>query len=42
MGSDNRAIPALGRAVQARVREYLSNMADLEPASVDVVVDGIE
>ncbi len=36
------SIPALGRAVQARVREYLSSMADVEPASVDVVVDGIE
>jgi uncharacterized alkaline shock family protein YloU len=36
------SIPALGRAVQARVREYLSSMADLEPASVDVVVDAIE
>ena len=36
------SIPALGRAVQARVRAYLSSMADVEPASVDVVVDGIE
>ena len=36
------SIPALGRAVQARVREYLSSMADVEPASVDVVVDAIE
>ena len=36
------SIPALGRAVQARVREYLSRMADVEPASVDVVVDAIE
>ena len=36
------SIPELGRAVQARVREYLSNMADIEPATVDVVVDAIE
>lgn len=36
------SIPTLGRAVQARVREYLSSMADVEPASVDVVVDAIE
>ena len=36
------SIPALGRAVQARVREYLSSMADVEPTSVDVVVDAIE
>jgi uncharacterized alkaline shock family protein YloU len=36
------SIPALGRAVQARVRGYLSSMADVEPASVDVVVDAIE
>ena len=36
------SIPALGRAVQARVREYLSSMADIDPATVDVVVDAIE
>ena len=36
------SIPALGRGVQARVREYLASMADVEPASVDVVVDGLE
>ena len=36
------SVPALGRAVQARVREYLSSMADVEPASVDIVVDAIE
>jgi uncharacterized alkaline shock family protein YloU len=35
-------IPAVGRAVQARVRDYLASMADLEPAAVDVVVDAIE
>ena len=36
------SIPDLGRAVQARVREYLASMADVEPATVDVVVDAIE
>ncbi len=36
------SIPALGERVQARVREYLASMADVEPASVDVVVDGVE
>jgi len=36
------SIPALGRAVQARVRGYLSSMADVEPTAVDVVVDAIE
>ncbi len=36
------SIPTLGRGVQARVREYLGSMADVEPASVDVVVDAIE
>jgi uncharacterized alkaline shock family protein YloU len=36
------SIPKLGRAVQTRVREYLASMADVEPASVDVVVDAIE
>jgi uncharacterized alkaline shock family protein YloU len=34
-------IPELGREVQARVREYLLRMADIEPSSVDVVVDEI-
>jgi uncharacterized alkaline shock family protein YloU len=34
-------IPQLGRDVQARVREYLLRMADVEPAAVDVVVDEI-
>jgi uncharacterized alkaline shock family protein YloU len=29
--------PDVGRDVQVRVREYLSRMADLEPAVVDVV-----
>jgi uncharacterized alkaline shock family protein YloU len=35
------SIPELGRGVQARVREYLLRMADVEPASVEVVVDEI-
>jgi uncharacterized alkaline shock family protein YloU len=36
------SIPELGGRVQTRVREYLRSMADVEPASVDVVVDAIE
>ena len=32
------SIPAVGREVQERVREYLLRMADVEPAAVDVVV----
>jgi uncharacterized alkaline shock family protein YloU len=35
------SIPAVGRLVQQRVREYLRNMADIEPAAVEVVVDGV-
>ena len=35
------SIPATGRRVQERVREYLRSMADVEPAAVDVVVDGV-
>ena len=35
------AIPAVGRDVQARVREYLLRMANVDPAAVDVVVDEI-
>jgi uncharacterized alkaline shock family protein YloU len=35
------AIPEVARGVQERVREYLSRMADVEPAAVDVVVDEI-
>jgi uncharacterized alkaline shock family protein YloU len=35
------SIPDVGRAVQARVRDYLARMADLEPAAVNVVVDEI-
>jgi uncharacterized alkaline shock family protein YloU len=36
------SLPALGRRVQERVRDYLGHMADIEPAVVDVVVDGVE
>jgi uncharacterized alkaline shock family protein YloU len=35
------SIPTVGRLVQERVREYLRSMADVEPASVEVVVDAI-
>jgi len=35
------SIPAVGRAVQERVRSYLERMTDLELASVNVVVDDI-
>ena len=35
------SIPELGRAVQQRVREYLEQMADVEAATVDVVVEEI-
>jgi uncharacterized alkaline shock family protein YloU len=35
------SIPALGRLVQERVREYLHKMADIEPAVVEVVVDAV-
>jgi uncharacterized alkaline shock family protein YloU len=34
------SVPYIGRAVQARVRDYLAQMADIVP-SVDVVVDEI-
>ena len=34
-------VPDVGRAVQSRVVEYLSTMADLTPATVDVIVDDI-
>lgn len=33
--------PDVGKAVRARVAEYLSRMTDLEPRSVDVVVAGV-
>ena len=35
------SVPAVGRDVQERVREYLLRMADVEPTSVDVVVEEI-
>jgi uncharacterized alkaline shock family protein YloU len=35
------SIPAVGRDVQVRVREYLLRMANVDPAAVDVVVDEI-
>ena len=35
------SIPAVGRDVQTRVREYLLRMADIDRVTVDVVVDEI-
>jgi len=35
------SIPAVGRRVQERVREYLRCMADVEPSAVEVVVDAV-
>ena len=35
------SIPAVGREVQQRVREYLKRMADVDAERVDVVVDEI-
>jgi uncharacterized alkaline shock family protein YloU len=35
------SIPVVGQAVQARVQEFLDRMADVEPVSVDVIVDEI-
>jgi uncharacterized alkaline shock family protein YloU len=35
------SIPTVGRLVQEHVREYLRNMADIEPAAVEVVVDAV-
>jgi|ERR1700758_698734 uncharacterized alkaline shock family protein YloU len=35
------SIPAVGKRVQARVREYLRSMADVEPVAVEVVVDAV-
>ncbi len=35
------SIPAVGRAAQQRVTDYLARMADVRPESVDVVVDEI-
>ena len=34
-------IPAVGRAVQERVRSYLERMTDLDLAAVNVVVDDL-
>ena len=35
------SVPAVGQEVQDRVREYLLRMADVQPASVDVIVEEI-
>jgi uncharacterized alkaline shock family protein YloU len=35
------SIPTVGRTVQARVREYLGRMADVEPEVVDVTIDEV-
>ena len=35
------SIPSLATDVQARVREYLLRMADVDPSGVEVVVDEI-
>ena len=35
------SMPEVGADVRRRVREYLQSMADVEPAVVDVVVDGV-
>jgi uncharacterized alkaline shock family protein YloU len=35
------AIPEVGRKVQARVGEYLAQMADVAPAEVEVVIDSV-
>jgi uncharacterized alkaline shock family protein YloU len=35
------SIPAVGRRVSERVREYLRSMADVEPARIEVVVDAV-
>jgi uncharacterized alkaline shock family protein YloU len=37
----NASIPRVGREVQARVREYLARMADVDADAVDVVVDEV-
>jgi uncharacterized alkaline shock family protein YloU len=34
-------IPDVAREVQQRVREYLTRMADVESAAVDVIVDDV-
>jgi len=35
------SIPDVGREVQQRIAEYLQRMADVRPASIDVVVDEV-
>jgi uncharacterized alkaline shock family protein YloU len=35
------SIPTVGSAVQEHVREYQRNMADIEPAAVEIVVDAV-
>src|SRR5437764_137731 len=35
------SLPDVGREVQARVRDCLERMADLDPEAVDVVVDDV-
>ena len=35
------SIPQVGREVQQRVREYLRQMADVDAARVDVVIDEV-
>jgi uncharacterized alkaline shock family protein YloU len=35
------SVPEVGARVQRRVAEYLAQMADVHPASVDVVVDEV-
>lgn len=35
------SIPAVGRRVQDRVGEYLRQMADVEAAAVEVIVDAV-
>ena len=35
------SIPDVGREVQRRVAEYLVRMADVDPSSVDIVIDEI-
>jgi uncharacterized alkaline shock family protein YloU len=35
------SIPEVGRNVQRSVRAYLAQMAEIEPAAVDVVVDEV-
>ena len=34
-------VPAVGAAVQERVRAYLARMADVTPSAVDVVVEAV-